>query len=352
MFQRSRRPFSHRRTTAVAAAALAASVTLAACGSSGSSSGGSKTSANSQSSSGKGLKSVTVAYVPLPLFEPLFVAMHDGYFAKNGLDVHLTVVQSGQSATTLAATNRVQAVLGGFSAGMFNALNSGLKFQVVGSMAEEAPGTAANGLVVASSEKGKVKNAGGLKGMKIAVDGGAGSTAAYLVAEALAPYHVSLSQVTLVNLAFPEMQNALKTGAVQAAYMSTPFLGAATSAGDGYLVAGAPVGVAATGLIYGGSFASSSEAQPFFNALVQAAKQLQGKAANSTANLQIVAKATGESMKLLQAEPINVFDPKLAPPTASLQKMQQVFMENKNLNYSKLLPSSQYVNSTFSSKAP
>lgn len=302
---------------------------------------------------GTALKTVTVAYVPLPLFEPIFVAMHDGYFARNGIAVKLTVVASGQSATVLAATNKVQVVLGGFSAGLFNAVHQGLDFEVVGSMAEEAPGTAANGLVVAKKLKtsGKVTNAGDLKGMKIAADGGAGSTAAYLTALALAPYHVTLKQVTLVNLNFPEMQNALKTGAVAAAYMSTPFLGAALSSGAGALVAGAPVGVAATGIIYGGTFARSPEAQPFFDALVEAAKQLQGNAANSHANLQLVAKATGESLSLLESEPRNVFSPDLAPPTKTLSQMQNVFLSAGDLTYSSAIPSSKYVDPAFSTKA-
>jgi NitT/TauT family transport system substrate-binding protein len=299
------------------------------------------------------LKPVTVAYVPLPLFEPLFIAMHDGYFAQRGVDVKLTVVASGQSAVVLAATNKVQVVLGGFSAGLFNAVHQGLDFKVVGSVAEEAPGRPANGLVVAKKLKvsGKVTNPGGLKGMKIAVDGGAGSAGAYLTALALAPYHLSLSQVTLVNLDFPEMQSALSTGAVAAAYMSTPFLGAALSSGAGVLLAGAPVHVAVTGIIYGGSFARSPEAQPFFDALVEAAKHLQGNAANSRANLEIVAKATGEKLSLLQSEPPNLFSPNLAPPVATLVHMQQVFLANHDLDYSSPVPSSHYIDPSFSERA-
>lgn len=339
---------TRRRTATYSAAAVAAgALILAACGS------GQSHSASSSPSTASGaghMTSVTVAYVPLPLFEPLFVAMHNGYFAQHGISVHLTVVPSGQSATTLAATNKVQVVLGGFSAGMFNAIHQGLNFKIVGSMAEEAPGTPANGLVVANTLKqsGQVTSPGDLKGKKIAVAGGSGSTGAYLTAIALAPYHVSLSQVSLVNLNFPEMQNALQTGAVAAAYMSTPFLGSALSSGAGALLTGAPVGVAATGVIYGGSFAHSAAAQPFFDALVEGAKQLQGSAAESPANQAIVASATGEKLSLLQAEPPNVFSANLAPPVSTLDAMQKVFLSDHDLNYSSSIPSSQYVDTTFS----
>ncbi len=329
--------------TTVAAAACASSLAF----------GLASANAGAQTTRARALTPVTVAYVPLPLFEPLFIAMHDGAFARNGIDVHLTVVGSGQSATTLAATNRVQVVLGGFSAGMFNAIHQGLNFKVVGSMAEEARGTAANGLVIAKSDwsASPAKVTAALKGAKIAVDGGAGSTGAYLVARALAKFHLHLNQVTLVNLAFPEMESALKSGGVTAAYMSAPFLGAALSGGAGKIVAGAPIGVPATGVIYGGSFAKTKTAQRFFDALVEASHQLQGKAASSKTNLEIVAKATGESLSLLEAEPPNVFSPNLAPPTAVLAQMQHIYLVNHNLDYTSTIPSSKYVDTAFSKSA-
>jgi NitT/TauT family transport system substrate-binding protein len=341
-----------RRAVATSLGGLAAVLALSACGSSPASSPAAPGSAKN-AAAGNGQTSITVAYVPIPLFEPLFVAMRDGYFAEHGIEVHLTEVGSGQSATALAATNKVQVVLGGFSAGLFNAIHQGLGFKVVGSMAEEAPGTPANALVGAASlvKSGKVMSPAHLKGEKIAVDGGAGSTGAYLVARALAPYHVSLNQVTLVNLDFPEMANALRTGAVAAAFMTAPFLGSAVSTGDGKILAAAPVGVAATGVIYGDTFAKTPAAQQFFDALAEAARHLQGRAAASPANLAIVARATGESLSALEAEPPNEFSPDLAPPVSLLNDMQNVFLNSKDLGYGPPVPASTYVDGTFSANA-
>ncbi|HTU76049.1 MAG TPA: MFS transporter [Trebonia sp.] len=165
--------------------------------------------------------------------------------------------------------------LGGFSAGMFNAIHQGHGVKVVGSVAEEGPGAPANALVGATppDKSGKVTSPAGLKGEKIAVDGGAGSAGAYLLAMALARYDVSLSQVTLVNLKSAEMASALRAGTVAAAYMTAPYLGTAVSAGDGKVLAGAPAGTALTGLIYGSAFAGAATAQQFFDALAEAAGQ-------------------------------------------------------------------------------
>lgn len=324
---------------------LGASVALAACGSTSSSAATSTTATPATTN-------VTVAYVPIPLFDPLYIAMAKGYFAQEHLNVHLTVVSSGQSATALAATNRVQVVLGGFSAGMFDAINQGLNFKVVGSMAAEAAGTPANGLVVANGvvPKGKSLTAAELRGAKIAIDGGAGAAGGYLLAEALKPYHLTLADVNVVNLGLPEMQAALANHSVAAAYPSAPFLSAILSAKDGTLVAPAPVNAAVVGIIYGGSFAKTPAAQRFFDALAKGSQDLQGSAQTSSANLAIIAKATGESVNILKAEPPSVYTPNLAPPTSTLSAMQRVYLANGLVDYHHPLKSSAYVDSTFANK--
>jgi NitT/TauT family transport system substrate-binding protein len=311
----------------------------------------SSSSASASTSHSSRTTTVNVAYVPLPLFAPMYVAMHDGYFAKEGIKVHLTSIASGQSAVVLAASNRVQVVLGGFSAGMFNAIKQGLSFKVVGSMAEEAPGAPAAALVVAPSMESTASTPAGLKGQKIAVDGGNGAAGSYLLAQMLAPDNLTLSDVTLVNLQFPEMEDALKSGAVAAAVMSSPFLGIAVSDGNGKVLATEPVREAVTGVIYGGAFAKTPAAQKFFDALVQGAKRLQGSGAVSTANLKIIAAATSEPLAALKSEPPNLFQPKLAPPTATLTDMQKVFAASKALSYSTQIPSSRYVDNSFSANA-
>jgi NitT/TauT family transport system substrate-binding protein len=333
-----------------AALALAASGILAACGSTSSTTSSSSTSSQSSTATAN----VTVAYVPIPLFDPLYIAMAKGYFAKEHVNVHLTVVSSGQSATTLAATNRVQVVLGGFSAGMFDAIKQGLNFKVVGSMAAEAPGQAANGLVVANGvvPAGKKLTASELRGAKIGIDGGAGAAGGYLLAEALKPYHLTLADVNVVNLGLPDMQTALANRSVVAAYPSAPFLSAILAAKDGTLVQPAPVDAAVVGVIYGGAFAKTPAAQRFFDALAEGSKDLQGSAQTSAANLAIIAKATGESTSILKAEPPSIYAPNLAPPVSTLTSMQNVYLANGLVDYHHALSTSAYVDTSFADKVP
>jgi NitT/TauT family transport system substrate-binding protein len=342
--------WSRRAVLAGVGGAAAAALALSACGSSPASSPGGAGSAAGGASNGQ--TAITVAYAPGLLSEPLLVAMQDGYFTQQHLDVQLAKASSDQDATTLAATGKAQVAFGGFSAGMFNAIHQGHGVKVVAAMAEEAPGTAANALVGATAldKSGAVTSPAALKGEKIAVDGGAGSADAYLVAKALAPYDVSLSQVTLVNLGFSQMASALRTGTVAAAYMTAPYLGPAVSAGDGKILVGAPAGVALTGVIYGNAFAGTPAAQQFFDALAEAVDQLQGPAPSFPANLALVAQSSGESLSVLKAEPASQFSPDLAPPVSLLSDMQNVFLGDKELGYSSPIPTSSYVDSTFSAE--
>ncbi|WP_433556916.1 ABC transporter substrate-binding protein [Pseudonocardia xinjiangensis] len=334
---RVRHPLLTGGIIAIAAAALVA------CGSSAPSA-----SAPAQPSD----TTVDVAYVPASLFAPLYVAMSKGYFTQRHIEVHLTTVAAGQDAIALAASNKVQAVLAGFSAGMFNGINSGLDVKVVGSMAGEPSGQAADGLVVSSQMAGTVKTPADLRGKKIGVSGGPGAAGGYLLAEALAPYHLTLKDVTPVNLPLPEQAAALKSGGVAAALMSSPFLSDAVSSGTGKLIASAQPGTSVTGVIYGGAFAKSPAAQPFFDALAQGAQDLQGAQAKATPNLEIEAKAIGQKLSVLQQQPADVFDPRLAPPVATLDSMQQVFQQAGLLNYTTPLPSSRYVDNTYSANVP
>jgi len=335
-----------RSPRGLASSVLALGVLAAACGSSAATSSGSSAAG---SASATPTTTVTVAYVPLPLFAPLFVAEAHGYFAAEHIKLNLEVVANGQSAITLAATNRVQVVLGGFSAGLFNSIHQGLDVRVVGSMAEEAPGTPANGLVGSAADH--ITSLAQLAGQRIAVAGGPGSAGAYLTALALERAHIPLSRVTLVNVNFPDQGSALANGGVAAAYMATPFLQAAVAQHQGTVLAGAPVGVAVTGVIYGGSFLHTSAAQRFFNALAKGAADLQGTNATSAANLAIIAKATGESLSLLHSEPPNLFAANLAPQPSVLSSMQSVYLAAGNLDYHTPMPMSQVVDSSFADHA-
>ena len=332
----------------VAAAAVVGLLALAGCGSSSGDSG--------ESDKGEGgTTAVKVAHVTSALFTPLYVAQAKGYFKDAGLDVQLEAIKSGQDSVPLLASGKLDVMVAGFSAGMFNALNSGLEFKVVGSMGIST-GDKANSptaLEVSKSlmDSGEVKTLADLKGKKIAVAGGPGATGGYLLAAILKSADLTLKDVEPVNLGSPDMEAALKTGGVDAALPSAPFSTNMELNGVAAALAVPAKGTTGTGVMFGADFAESDTAQKFFSALVKGAKDSQGDLSTNQDVLKIVADATGQKVDVLAKTPFYTWHPDLAPQPEQLDAMQETWMDAGLLNYDKAIKASTYLDNKFAKAA-
>jgi len=334
-----------KRILAAVAAAAAGALVLAGC-SAGSGSSGSGSASGGDS--GK-LHTVNVGIVNLALFAPLYVADAKGYFKDEGIKLNLQTVSSGQDAIPLASSGKLDAVVAGFSAGMFNAINEGLDVKVVGSMAVAAGDPDNSGThLVGSSKITDVKD---LKGKQVGAAGGPGGAGAFLTALALQQDGLSLKDVKIVNLANPDMPTALKNGGIDAALLSAPFSFNAIKAG-GNSLAVPPKGTSDTGVLYGGQFLTSPYAQKFFDALAKGSADVQNGKADSAANLSIISKATGQTVAALKASPFDTWLPNLAPLPDQLDKMQSVWMDAGAINYTKPLSTKDYVDTKFADAVP
>jgi len=317
---------------------------LAACG------GGSAGS----KASGEPPATIDVGYVQLPIFAPLFVAQSKGYFTQQGLTVNLQVVKSGEDAIPLASSGKLDAVFAGFSAGMFSAVHSGLDVKVVGSMGvaggpEEEPPSA---FIVSKKlmDSGQFKTLADLKGRRIGALGGAGATSAYYVSMALKTVNLTPKDVTFVQLGSPDIPTALKNGGIDGAFVSAPFWNMAVKDGVAQKVWTTPKGTSGTGLIYGGPFTKSGQAQKFFDALAKAAKDLQGQDRYSPENLKIIGDATKQTPEQVKSVPLYNWLPNLAPLPDQLADMERNWMAVGALNYSDPIAPDKYVDSTFADK--
>src|ERR1044072_3022416 len=86
-----------------------------------------------------GKTTIRLGYVPVMIFAPLYVAQVRGYFAVEGLDVSLTLVQGGSDSVVQLAAGNFDAAAGGAAAGMLNAAARGVKFMIVAPMHQERP---------------------------------------------------------------------------------------------------------------------------------------------------------------------------------------------------------------------
>ncbi|MGW1077071.1 ABC transporter substrate-binding protein [Streptomyces sp. NPDC002537] len=305
--------------------ALLAGVTLlaTACGEGGSSS-------DKKSDKAAGTTTVTVAQVPSTLFAPLYLADAKGYFKAEGLNVKLQKVQAGQDAVPLAGTGKVDAVVAGFSAGLFNGIDQGLKVKVVASMGASTgkqPSPTALEVAKRLLDSKDVDKPADLRGHKIAVAGGPGAAGGYQLAATLRASGLALKDVTIVNVPIPDMSSALANGSVDAALAPAPFTTAMEEHSVAKPLAVPPRGTTATGVVFGTAFAGKPAADKFLTALRKGAADLQGQGATSTENLTILAKATGQKLDVLRKTPPYQWDPRLAPDQAQLAAQQQAYRD-------------------------
>lgn len=286
---------------------------------------------------------------------PFMIADGKGYFKDAGITVVATKIASGQNAIPALASGKVDVVIGGASAGMFNALSAGLGFRYVGDVSRTAGGSTGTQFYVSTRalDSDEVKTISDLKGKKIAIAGGAGATGGYMLAKILEEGGLTLNDVKVLKLPFSDMEVGLKTGAFVGAIPASPFDGKIAEDGVGKPFKPVPRGIAGIGVEYGESFISSrpKAAQAFFDALVRAAGDLQPDKLGNPENAEILAKATGAPVALIKRQLIQSLYPRYLSIGSFVRNAQPVYMKAGLLDYKVPLPMSRVIDETFTKNA-
>ena len=167
------------------------------------------------------MQAVSMGFIPVMNFAPVFVAYELGYFAEQGLDVELRQFAGGSEMIAQLATNDLNTGIGGAGPGLFNAVNGGLPVKII------APGHSegnpvATPLVVAKAlcESGDVTSVADLKGRKVSIN--APGATEYWLSQALAQGGLTIDDIDLQTLPFPDAVVALESGAIDAAILGEP----------------------------------------------------------------------------------------------------------------------------------
>lgn len=170
-----------------------------------------------------------VGYIPILGFAPYFVAQEKGYFEEVGLDVELQQFVSGDPMIAPLSTGQLDIGGGEFGPAMMNAIDQGLDVQIVGALASQPQGLGAVPLLKSAGAE-DIQTVADLEGRSVAVNVERGM-AEYLLNEALEADGLSIDDVNLTNIPFPEMGGALERNAVDAAVLPHPLAGAALGEG-------------------------------------------------------------------------------------------------------------------------
>jgi NitT/TauT family transport system substrate-binding protein len=296
---------------------------------------------------------VRVGHVASAQWAPFYIAIDRGYFRRLNVDVQLQAVRLGQDPVELVSRGQVDVAMTDFSAGMFNGLGAGQAFKIVGSMsAIPAGGTPPLELEVARAllDQGRVRTLADLKGRKIAIAGGAGSGSGYLASLALQGAGVGLKDMTVIDLATTDIEEAFTIGGIDAALAPAPYSTSMEQHGVAAPRGAPPAGTTWSGVLYSARLGGSAGLR-FFQALVRGARDLVGPARTSDDTLAILSRYTGVAADVLKTVPPYEWDGTLRPDPTALAGLQASYRQVGLLRYRADLPASRIVDMTYSKQA-
>ncbi len=293
---------------------------------------------------------VTVGYVAIAIYAPVFVAQEKGYYAEQGIEVTLQEFAGGPEPVAFTANGDLDFATVGAGPAFWNAVAQGLPLKVV------APGHA-EGLPVAtplmiskaSCESGAIRSVADLKGKRVAVN--ARGATEYWLAQALATGGLTIDDVDLQTLAFPEAVAALESGAIDASMVAEPLATKAEQDGIAVRLAAAfPVqDVQPTAIVANADFAKShpDAVSAFVTAYLQACRDLSGLGFKDPANLAIIERYTGVPASLVGAAVQPVYAVDGAIDVVGLGKLQAFFRQRGQLEYEENLDPASFVDPRF-----
>lgn len=282
------------------------------------------------------LTEVTMGYVPVSIFAPVFVAKEKGYYAEQGLDVSLEPLPGGSDMVVLTASEEFDAGIGGAGPAFWNALAQGLPLKVIAPGHMEGNPVATPLMIsTADCESGAIASVADLEGEKVSVN--ARGATEYWLAQALGTAGLTLDDIDLQTLPFPDAVAALQSGAIAAAMVGEPLATQAEQDGIAVrLLSDFPVQEIQPTLIYANeSFLNDNPdaAAGLVTAYLKACRDLAGPGFKDPANLAIIEEYTRVPAALVASavQPVYAVDGEI--DVAGLNKLQQFFRERDQLEY-------------------
>src|SRR5262252_2591238 len=148
------------------------------------------------------------------------IAIEKGYFREAGIKVEIDDIDTSANTMALLATNRLQIIAGGISAGYFNAIEKDLPIIII---ADRVSTPIGHNLMLRPDLKGKIMSLGELKG-KVIASNGVGSVSTYEAGKMLETAGVSIADVDVKIIPFTQMPVAFANKAIDAGIVIPPFV--------------------------------------------------------------------------------------------------------------------------------
>jgi NitT/TauT family transport system substrate-binding protein len=352
--ERKQMQHAQRRPPHLLAALLAVVVILAACGAPAAQPASpaataapeqpAATTAPADAGAAPAAVTLRTGYIPVVIFAPLFVGIERGYFAEEGITIELTPIQSGNEAVVQLAAGNFDVSLGGANAGLYNAAARGVEFTIVAPLHSERP-PVVTPLIISAKRAGEITSIEQLRGKKVAVNAvGAGTE--YWLAQALAKGGLTMNDIELVGMPFPNIPAALENGALDAAVVTEPIVTINTDNGLVSVLADDFIdGFTATYVYMGDALLTGQPevARGFMKAYLRATRDLQGEYMSDEV-ATIIEKYSTVPADVLKRIAAPQYNPNGTVPVENLEALQVYFKERGLLEYDELLDVKTIVN--------
>ena len=170
------------------------------------------------------LTTVTVASDNAPAQAGIILADKMGYFQREGIRIAYKTFASGEDELTALSAGQVDVARGVVSAGLFNAIEQGIKVRLVADGGQNQVQKPYFELVLKKSLASKVKTFKDLKNLRIGI-ASQGTVNELFLAKALAKGGLTLKDVHEVVVdSFPDLNTAVANGAIDGAVQIEPLI--------------------------------------------------------------------------------------------------------------------------------
>lgn len=287
---------------------------------------------------------VRIGYLATGSSLPLF-ATAEKYAEEAGIEVEMIQVNSGNESLTGTATGQYDVGFAGIGSAAYNAFDEGLPVSYVAPM---HAGYLEDYFIISAEHAGSTEEAAELaedmshlSGESFAANAPGVVTEA-LLGFALEDVGLSMSEVNLEHIPFPDQIPALANGGIAGGILSEPFPTQAEETGSGYRPWATPdtEPMPFTGIIYNTDWATQNPelAEGFMEAYSLAAADLAENGWDTEEMLGFVEEYTGADPEVIAASRQHHIKADLSVDLDQVQRYQEFFMEQGSLNYDEIIP--------------
>jgi NitT/TauT family transport system substrate-binding protein len=290
---------------------------------------------------------------------PIYVALEKGYFREQGIDLQLEASAGVADIVAFLATGDLDMASGATTVGLFNAFDRGADFRIIAPMGIMTLEDSPLPLLVRKDlyDSGEVQGPADLRGRRVALNT-RGASPEYLLTKVLDRVGLTINDVDLVTVPFPDMPAALANGSIDAAIAAEPAATRAVSLGAAVkLVKEIVPGQMTTVILASGKMLRErpETVRRFILAYMKGTRDLQPPALGTwdpekfytPEHLAIFEKYTGAPERVLRDQVPYTWDVDLVIQVDSIMDQQLTHMRNGTLTLAQPVPPERMIDDRF-----